>query len=86
MFKNFRIDSEMGNFDASSPFVQYVPHPPGLVFTETMPPSLEKIFYPELSHSTAMEFRMKSYDPDQRLFIQISLVLLRFFLISDDSV
>ena len=28
----------MGNFEASSPFVQYVPHPPGLVFTETMPP------------------------------------------------
>ena len=56
----------MGNFDASSPFVQYVPHPSGLVFTETMPPFLEKIFfYPELSQSTAMVFRIKSYDPDQ---------------------
>ena len=61
----------MGNFDASSPFVQYVPHPPGLVFTETMPPPpiLEKIFYPELSHSKAMVFSIKIYDPDQRLFI-----------------
>ena len=35
----------MENFDASSPFVQYVPHPPGLVFTETMPPFFGEEFF-----------------------------------------
>ena len=39
-----------------------------------------------MCHGTAMVFRIKSYDPDQRPFIQISLFLLRSAKVLDDSV